>query len=72
MLLGVAKSINKELEATSNMKIGEDVKHPDGRTVHIIRGCFLDPEYGRMSNFWYWKERLADGSLGPEECGNGW
>ena len=35
-------------------------------------GCFLDPVYGRVSNFWYWNEVRADGSLGPSECGYGW
>ena len=52
------------------LRIGEIVKHPDGRTVKITGGQF----YGKhgVSNFWYWHEVLEDGTLGPEEHGYGW
>lgn len=54
-------------------KIGDTVKHPDGRSVRIISGYYLDPEYKRLSNFWYWREVLKDGSLAKkEESGYGW
>ena len=64
--------MNKRRSKKSSMEIGKEIKHPDGRTVKIKSGCFLDPIYGRVSNFWYWNEVLEDGSLGKEENGYGW
>ena len=64
--------MNQELAAQSSMAVGKTVKHPDGRTVKIKSGCYLDPVFGRVSNFWYWNEVLADGTIGKEECGYGW
>lgn len=68
----VAKEMNQDLKSKSKMKIGEKIKHPDGRTVLVKSGYFLDPTYGRVSNFWYWNEVLENGSLGPDESGYGW
>lgn len=55
-----------------SMEIGKTLKHPDGRTVKIKSGCYKDPNFGRISNFWTWNEVLKDGSLGPDEHGYGW
>jgi len=52
------------------LRVGERVNHPDGRLVEITGGQFYGT-YG-VSNFWYWKEVLEDGSFGPEEHGYGW
>ncbi len=71
-LYALAREINNELARESSMRVGATVKHPDGRKVKIIEGCFLDPVYGRVSNFWYWCEVKADGTLGKKECGYGW
>ncbi len=71
-LYAIAREINQELAKGSSMAVGKTLKHPDGRTVKIKSGCFLDPTYGRVSNFWSWNEVLPDGSLGPEESGYGW
>lgn len=68
----IARSINEEFASTSKMKVGKILKHPDGRTVKIKSGYFLDPVYGRVSNFWHWNEVRSDGTLGKEECGYGW
>jgi hypothetical protein len=68
----IARGINSELEEESGMEIGATIKHPDGRTVKIISGCFLDPIYHRVSNWWTWQEVLEDGKLGEEESGYGW
>lgn len=35
-------------------KLGQVVKHPDGYNVRIDSGCYLDPTYGRVSNWWTW------------------
>ncbi len=68
----IASKINESLESKSNMKIGEIITHPDGRTVKIKSGQFLDPVYKRVSNFWTWNEVFPDGSLGEDESGYGW
>lgn len=54
------------------MEVGKTIQHPDGRMVKVTSGYFLDPVYGRVSNFWRWKEVLPNGKLGKEECGYGW
>lgn len=52
-------------------KIGDTVKHPDGRTIRIVGGQYWG-EYG-ISNFWYWREVFPDGSISQtDECGYGW
>lgn len=56
----------------TKMEIGRVLKHPDGRTIRVKSGCFLDPVYGRLSNWWTWNEVLPSGNLGPDEQGYGW
>ena len=50
--------------------VGDEVKHPDGRSVRIVAGRY----WGRhgLSNHWTWREVFADGSLGAQESGYGW
>lgn len=56
-----------------HLAVGMTCKHPDGRTVRIVSGCYLDPTYGRLSNHWHWREVLLGGLLAAsEECGYGW
>lgn len=71
-LYSIANQINQELASRSKMKVGKKIKHPDGRTVKVIEGRFLDPIYGRVSNFWTWREVKKGGRLGKKECGYGW
>ena len=59
-----------DIEITEEMIVGGACKHPDGRLVKIIGGSYLSG--GRVSNFWYWREILADCTLGEEEHGYGW
>lgn len=68
----LANNINNDLAAKSLMKIGATIKHPDGRKVKIISGYFLDPTYGRVSNWWSWREVKKNGKLGKIENGYGW
>jgi hypothetical protein len=68
----IARRQNEEAARRSSMEVGKTLKHPDGRTVKISGGCFLDPTYGRTSNFWFWNEVMPDGSLGKDEKGYGW
>lgn len=52
-------------------KIGDRVEHPDGRTVEITDGQYWGTH--GLSNFWYWREVLADGTLAElVEHGYGW
>ena len=52
-------------------KVGDRVKHPDGRTVQIISGQYWG-QYG-LSNHWCWREVLPNGELSTtEENGYGW
>jgi len=64
VLAGLAKQINQEFAAKSSMKVGEILRHPDGRLVEVISGQYLDK--------WTWCPLLDDGTLGPEESGHGW
>lgn len=51
--------------------IGDQVKHPDGRTVEITAGQYWGLH--GLSNFWRWREVLPDGNLSDkEEHGYGW
>jgi hypothetical protein len=72
-LYAVARKINESLAAKSSMAIGKRLMHPDGYLVEVTSGCYLDPVYHRVTNFWYWKRVNADDSLSTEEeCGYGW
>jgi hypothetical protein len=68
----IAAQINEDLASQSSMRVGIIMRHPDGRMVKIKDGYYLDPVYGRVSNFWYWNEVKPNGRLGKEECGYGW
>lgn len=66
-----AKELTEEVMGGPPFAVGDQVKHPDGRTVQITSGQYWG-EHG-LSNFWYWREVLPDGSLSPtEEHGYGW
>ncbi len=63
------KQMTEGVLGASPLEIGLIVKHPDGRKVKITKGQYWG-EYG-ISNFWYWREVLEGGRLGPEEHGYG-
>lgn len=73
-LANIARGINEGVRShyCPTMEVGKTVKHPDGRTVKIVSGCYLDPVYGRVSNWWTWRPVADDGTLGAEESGYGW
>jgi hypothetical protein len=69
-LYSLAKTLTEQF-MPCNMKIGEITTHPDGRKVKIISGQYWGT-YG-LSNFWYWREVLQDGTLSEKiEHGYGW
>lgn len=65
-----AKSLTEEVLGGAPFKIGDVVKHPDGRKVKITGGQYWG-QYG-LSNFWDWREVLPKGKLGKPESGYGW
>ena len=73
-LATIARGINEGLcgHFCPTMEVGKTVPFPDGRMVKIISGRYLDPVYGRVSNWWTWQPVAEDGSLGQNESGYGW
>jgi len=71
-LFSIVRKLTEELFPHS-LEVGKITTHPGtGKKVIIVSGCFLDPVYGRVSNWWTWREVLEDGSYGKEESGYGW
>lgn len=65
------RDLCEEITGGAPFKIGDRVKHPSGRTVQIIDGQYWGLH--GLSNFWYWREVLSDGSLSKKkESGYGW
>jgi len=64
------KDLVEQSSPFSKVKAGDRIVHPSGRTVQITSGQYWGTH--GLSNFWYWREVLADGSLGEEENGYGW
>lgn len=71
-LARIAQRMNAELASRSALYVGAVVPGPNGRTIKIASGYYLDPIYGRVSNWWEWNEVFPDGSLGPTESGYGY
>jgi len=42
-----------------------------GKPIRITHGCFLDPTYNRLSNYWTWRIVLSNGMLGEKGEGLG-
>ena len=67
----IAKQVSREFIPPNTLAIGETFRHIDGRLVAITKGQYMGT-YG-VSNFWWWREVMPDGSLGDkEECGYGY
>jgi len=64
------KEMTEEVLGGPPFKVGDIVKHPDGKKVQILAGQYWG-EHG-ISNFWYWKEVLPNGELGKSGSGYGW
>lgn len=65
------KEMTESVMGGPPFKIGDIVKHPDGRMVKIVDGQYWG-EHG-LSNHWYWRPVDKNGKFcGPEECGYGW
>ena len=72
MLIPVsAEKFTSSVIPPSKRKVGGDFIHKDGRTVRIVGGQYWGTH--GLSNFWDWREILADGTLSEKiECGYGW
>lgn len=67
----IGRDIAEKMLGPAPFKIGDLVRHPFGHLVEITDGEY----WGRMglSNFWYWRDVLPDGTLSNEErSGYGW
>jgi hypothetical protein len=63
--------MTEEVMGGPPFKVGDIVRHPDGRRVKITDGQYWG-EYG-LSNFWYWREVKKGGRLARKvEHGYGW
>ena len=60
----------RQRERQRPLNIGQRIRHESGVTVEIVNGQLLGG-YGRISNFWYWREVLPDGSFGRKGHGYG-
>ena len=68
-LQSLAREINMSFAPNPMPVVGRRIKHPDGRTVKIISGYYLDPIFGRVSNLWTWRPVMKNGKLGRAESG---
>ena len=44
------------------LQVGKKYQHPEDGVITITSGCYRDPTYGRVSNWWYWTKE--DGTEG--------
>jgi hypothetical protein len=51
------------------LRIGQRIRYEGGGIVEIVDGQYWGAH--GLSNFWYWREVLPDGSLGRRGCGYG-
>lgn len=69
----VQSIIQKYAGGSYHWRKGTRVEHPEHGLVEITGGCYCDPTYGRVSNWWYWRKVNSDGSLGKKQySGYGW
>lgn len=65
------KKLVEDTMGSAPFKIGDIVKHPDGRTVKIVSGRYWG-RYG-LSNHWGFSEVLKNGRISKKiEYGYGW
>ena len=67
----IGREIADKVFGPAPFKVGDLVRHPFGHLVEITDGEY----WGRrgLSNFWYWRDVLPDGTLSKEEkSGYGW
>jgi len=65
------KQMTEEVLGGAPFKVGDIVKHPDGRMVKITSGQYWG-EHG-LSNFWSWRPVNHEGEfIGATEHGYGW
>lgn len=56
-----------------DLRVGDIVYHPKDGRVKILSGCYFDPIYGRLSNWWDWVCVDEHGKrVGKPKSGYGW
>lgn len=62
------KDIVEAVIPPNHLVHGKLYLHPDDGVIRIDSGCYYDPTYGRVSNFWRWTvvdtEEQKSGYLG--------
>lgn len=66
-LYDVARQITDSVFPPIELEAGKRYLHPEYGLIEITGGCYRDPVYGRISNFWDWTV-VATGEHG---CGYG-
>jgi hypothetical protein len=50
----IAREVTDSVMPPVRLLIGATYHHPDDGLIQITGGCYRDPTYGRVSNFWHW------------------
>ena len=53
-LYRIAREVTDSIMAPVTLRPGKRYVHPEDGEIEITSGCYRDPTYGRVSNFWYW------------------
>jgi hypothetical protein len=65
------KALTERVSGGAPFKVGDDVRHFDGRMVRIVEGQYWGTR--GLSNHWHWRAINVDGSLSEtDEYGYGW
>ena len=59
----------KRVVSPAAFQIGKVYEHPKHGPVYLESGYYLDPTYGRVSNFWNFKKIRADGTMSRKTFG---
>lgn len=54
-LSAFGREVTDQVLAPVKLVIGGRYLHPEDGEIEILSGCYRDPVYGRVSNWWDWK-----------------
>lgn len=58
-LTRIGQAVTREVLGGPPVKVGTLYAHPEHGTVIVESGQWLDPVYGRLSNWWTWRSILT-------------
>ncbi|WP_028058298.1 hypothetical protein [Candidatus Solirubrobacter pratensis] len=53
-MYAIAREITDEVLPPITLEIGRRYVHPEQGEIEITSGCYRDPTYDRISNWWTW------------------